>query len=368
MARSNEHQMELAHELRTPITAILGYTNLLVEQHAGSADSLEKLLVIRNHSEYLLKLVNHLLTDPAAGLPGRRQPLDPVAVAMDVVQLMQPVARRKGLELSVRPEGPMPETIPSDEMRLRQVLINLLGNAVKFTNEGYIRLRLRADGGHFQMAVEDTGVGMDEAQQRQLFQPFVQVHVTSRRRGGTGLGLSTCQRLARQLGGEISCSSQRGQGTTFTLRLPLPEAVPLRVHPLPTPRGGSLLGHELLLAATAGDSLLLTSAVLKKEDASITLTADAETTVDKAMGSQRSGRTFAAVLLDDSVPDFLALARHLRALGYRGRILSLGPDSPAHRRMCLEAGMDGVLPKPVAVPSLLQALSQGSAEPSESTP
>src|SRR5262245_2054094 len=132
---------DLAHELRAPITAILGYTNLLVEEAGASPEQLEKLLVIKNHSEYLLRLVNHLLVrgdEPRE----RTGPVDAVAVAADVVTLMQPVAQAKHLALAVEPRGALPASLPSDEMRLRQVLINLVGNALKFTNEGSVRVTL----------------------------------------------------------------------------------------------------------------------------------------------------------------------------------------------------------------------------------
>ncbi len=359
---SGERTKDLAHELRTPITAILGYTNLLVEAFSGTPQDLEKLLVIRNHSEYLLRLVNHLLTDPGAGLPVRQQQVDVLALALDVTALMQGVASGKGLTLEVKADGALPQTIQTDDLRLRQVLINLMSNALQYTNEGFVRLTLRLEREPkpcLEFRLEDSGAGMDAEQQKLLFKPFVQVHLSSRSRGGIGLGLSTSMRLARQLGGELGVASQSGQGSTFTLRLPLAgELSPMRLHATPSVPGGLLFGRELLLAAIGGDQLLMTSAILKRQDASITLCTDADAAVQKALGSLRAGRAFAAILIDDTLPDVLGLARRLRLGGFEGCIISLGEDCDSRRRNCREAGCDAVLAKPVDVTLLLAAINR----------
>jgi len=361
---SKEKTSELAHELRMPITAILGYTNLLVEEFAGPAEQLEKLLIIRNHSEYLLKLVNHLLTTPEASLAFRTRDVDPVALASDVVSLMQPALGAKPLTLSLELQGPLPQVIQSDEMRLRQILINLLGNALKFTNEGYVRLILKWQATEpvgMLFSIQDSGIGMNEQQIQRLFQPFVQVHLSSSHRTGTGLGLSTCMRLVRQLRGEVTVASQLGQGTTFTVRLPgagvKSDELRLRSAPDSAP-AGMLAGREFLLSVTTGDIRLLASSSLKHHEASITLV-DGANLVRQAMASVAAGRPFFAILLDarQGGASGLEQARSLRAAGYHGPVLGLGDDEPDQQAAAQAAGMDAILDLPLDIAHLLTVIA-----------
>jgi hypothetical protein len=361
--KSESSASELAHELRTPITAILGYTNLLLEGEVSHEDAHEKLLVIRNHSEYLLKLVNCLLSDRAGGLPPRRARLDPLALAEEVASLVEPLARRKGLALSVAAAGPVPIEITTDEMRLRQILINLLGNALKFTNEGSVRivLALAPQGASaLTLAVADTGIGMHAGQLARLFQPFVQLHSSARRQGGSGLGLSTSLRLARQLDGDLAIASNPGQGTTATVSVPLtPDqlAHARERHPAAAQAPlGALHGSELLLVGAGRECLLMASAILKRQQASITPAPDAAQAASAVERAVAGGRPFAAVLIDEDCGEILALARTLRALEYRGRILSLESDGPRHRPSRQEAGIDAIVTKPVQAKELIAAI------------
>jgi Amt family ammonium transporter len=361
--KPSDAKSDLAHELRTPITAILGYTNLLVEDFDGPPDRLEKLLVIRNHSEYLLRLVNHLLAPDAKGLPARRGPVDALAVAADVVALMRPVASAKRLSLAVESRSRLPTTVQSDELRLRQVLINLIGNALKFTNEGSVRVRVSfhcEPAPALRVEVVDTGVGMDAAQVAKLFQPFVQVHLSSRRRGGSGLGLSTSLRLVRQLGGELTVVSQPGLGTTFALSLPAPEVreadLAERTAEPPSEDAGPLAGLEFLLAAGGPDSRLLVSVALKRHGASVTLADDADAVCERALSASAAQRHFSAVLIGEDAPPGGAAkaASRLRAAGYSGTVFALGRQgggAPA-----TDPGLDAALTLPLEIDDLLAAL------------
>ena len=360
---SKEKTSELAHELRMPITAILGYTNLLVEEFAGPAEQLEKLLIIRNHSEYLLKLVNHLLTTSEASLGFRTRDVDPVMLAADVVSLMQPALGSKPLTLSLELQGPLPQVIQSDEMRLRQILINLLGNALKFTNEGYVRLILKWQASEpvgLLLSVQDSGIGMNEQQIQRLFQPFVQVHLSSSHRTGTGLGLSTCMRLVRQLRGEVTVASQLGQGTTFTVRLPGAGVKAEELRPRSAPDSapaGMLAGRDFLLSVTTGDIRLLVSSSLKHHEASITLV-DGASVVRQAMAAVAGGRPFFAILLDARQGSATGLeqARSLRAAGYHGPVLGLGDDA-GQQAAAQAAGMDAILELPLDIAHLLTVIA-----------
>ncbi len=372
--KSESSASELAHELRTPITAILGYTNLLLEGEVSREDAHEKLLVIRNHSEYLLKLVNYLLSERAGGLPPRRARLDPLALAEEVASLVEPLARRKGLALCVASAGPVPVEITTDEMRLRQILINLLGNALKFTNEGSVRivLALAPQGAAaLTLAVTDTGIGMHAGQLARLFQPFVQLHSSARRQGGSGLGLSTSLRLARQLDGDLAVASNPGQGTTATVSVPLTAdqlAHARERHPATQAPLGALHGSELLLVGAGRECLLMASAILKRQQASITPAPDAAQAASAVKRAVEGGRPFAAVLIDEDSGEILALARTLRALEYRGRILSLESDGPRHRPSRQEAGIDAIVTKPVQAKELIAAILADDSVPVEHRP
>ncbi len=315
-----------------------------------------------------------MLSERARGLPPRRSRLDPLALAEEVASLVEPLARRKGLALAVAASGPIPLEIATDEMRLRQILINLLGNALKFTNEGAVRLSLALapeGAAALRFVVSDTGIGMDAAQLALLFQPYVQVHSSNRRKGGSGLGLSTSLRLARQLDGDLTLASNPGQGTTATVTIPLaPDQLShaRERRPASAPPEGELHGSELLLAGAGRECLLMASAILKRQQASITPAPDASLAADAVRRSMEGGRPFAAVLIDEDCGDILALARTPRALEYRGRILSLESDGHRHRPSRQEAGIDAIVTKPVQAKELIAAILADETVPVEHRP
>lgn len=348
---------ELAHELRMPVTAILGYANLLLEDGLEAADRHEKLLVIRNHGEHLLRLVNHLLS--GQGSTPRPAAVDPLELAADIAGLLEPVARAKGVSLVVEPDGPLPATVVVDEMRTRQVLINLLGNAVKFTNEGGVRLRIgwTAEPPTLSYSVVDTGIGMDEEQLARIGQPFVQVHLSSQRRGGNGLGLATCHRLARRLGGELRITSQRGRGTTATVAIPVTGVRAADVGPRATSAApaGPVAGADFLLLARSRDAQLLVSVQLKSGGAALTLVEDAAAADAFAASAAAGGRPFAAILVDE--PDTAACAAAARMRPRAGcPLIALGRASAAD-------GWDAVLAKPLDLETLGQALRAAERSP-----
>jgi signal transduction histidine kinase len=213
----SEFLANMSHEIRTPMTAILGYADILAES-VEQPEQCESVEIIKRNGDHLLKIINDILDlskIEAGKLTIDQVSCSPMALFSDVVSLMQVRAKAKGLPLQLEYQGLMPQTIRSDPVRLRQILINLVGNAIKFTETGSVRLlvslldqdtatpRLRCD-------VLDTGIGMDPQQCRDLFQPFHQVDSShSRNYGGTGLGLVISKRLAEMLGGDITVTSQR---------------------------------------------------------------------------------------------------------------------------------------------------------------
>ncbi|MGE3269354.1 MAG: ATP-binding protein, partial [Chloroflexota bacterium] len=233
----------MSHEIRTPLNGILGCAELL--QGTGlTADQADLATTITTSGEMLLAIVNDVL-DFARVESGRLEleaiPFEPVRVIRGVMQMVRPTALAKQLRLRVDVPPELPQTVIGDPGRLSQVLVNLLGNAVKFTAAGEVSVRIRcdraADGLRLTVAVQDTGIGMSPAVQATLFQPFVQADSsTTRRYGGTGLGLAISKRLVELMGGEIGVESVPEQGSTFTFTVPL--RLPGLGYPVPT--GGPL--------------------------------------------------------------------------------------------------------------------------------
>lgn len=222
-----EFLASMSHEIRTPLNGIIGMTSLLNHDEM-SADQQEIIGVIRTSGESLLSVVNHVLDFSkieAGGMSLEAEPTDIATCVEDALGMISRQAAEKGLDLSCAIDPCVPHEILGDAARIRQILINLLGNAVKFTHEGEIQVRVGcAERGrdhlvlHF--SIEDTGIGIDEEQLKHLFKPFTQAEAsTSRRFGGTGLGLTISQRLADLMGGSMWVESRPGRGSTFHFRI-----------------------------------------------------------------------------------------------------------------------------------------------------
>ena len=220
----SEFLANMSHEIRTPITAIVGFAELLrddMRRTAGPGQNIEFIDGILRNSEHLLSLINDIL-DMSKIESGHfnvtLEPASPFEVVESAVAMLRPTASAKGLALSVEQQWPLPGTIQTDPMRLRQILINLIGNAIKFTEQGSVRVVLRMlpagpGGPMIEFAVIDTGIGVSVEQLGRLFQRFSQGDSsTVRRYGGSGLGLVISQRLAQMLGGDIVVESTYGQG------------------------------------------------------------------------------------------------------------------------------------------------------------
>jgi len=227
-----EFLAKVSHEIRTPLTAILGFAEILLREVARGGLPPEHeatLLTIRRNGEHLLDIINDIL-DLSKITAGRfdveRTQLAPAALISDVISLMSLRAHAKGLRLVVECDPLLPPFIENDERRLRQVLLNLLGNALKFTHAGKVVLRAAnrasARGPVLRFEIEDTGIGISPEQLTRLFQPFAQADAsTARRYGGTGLGLSICKHLVELLDGELGVESRLGEGSLFWVEVPL---------------------------------------------------------------------------------------------------------------------------------------------------
>lgn len=367
----SEFLANMSHELRTPMTAILGYADLL-QGSASQPEEIEAARTIRRNGEYLLSLINGIL-DLSKIEAGKAEvehvTCSPVRLIIEVASLMRVPAAAKNLPLEVEFDGPLPETIHSDPMRLRQILLNLMGNAIKFTEVGKIRLVARFSHDAvgiplLQFDVTDTGIGMTAEQIDRLFQPFTQVDSsTCRKCSGSGLGLAISKRLAEMLEGTISVTSEPGQGSTFRLTVGAgsldgvamveypAEALSIEalVEPLEAEPHVKLQGR-ILLAEDGPDNQRLVAFVLRKAGAQVEIAENGQVAVQRVLAAQKAGQPFDLILMDIQMPvmDGYQATRHLRDAGYSEPIVALTAHAMAgDRTKCLEAGCTDYVTKPI---------------------
>jgi signal transduction histidine kinase/DNA-binding response OmpR family regulator len=364
----------MSHEIRTPMTAILGYADLMMQPDQTLSDRLDAVGSIRRNARHLLELINEILDlskIEAGRMVVERVPCDLAELLGDVDSMMRPRALEQGLEFEVEfAEGGLPRKIITDSLRLKQILVNLVGNAVKFTSKGRVSIFVAWTGegarlprwGALRMAVRDSGIGMSPEQVTRLFRPFTQADDSmTRKYGGTGLGLTISQRLANLMGGQIDVESTPGSGSTFTLSLNLERTEDAEMFSSlmrDTPRssdGAAQLEQPLqariLLAEDGLDNQRLLASILRRAGAEVTIAENGKSAVELA----RSG-AFDLVLMDMQMPelDGYEATAQLRARGVTLPIIALTAHAMAEDRgKCLKAGCNEYLTKPVERKSLL---------------
>jgi len=383
----SEFLANMSHEIRTPMTAILGFSEVLLgnlheEGNVSAANT------IKRNGEYLLELINDILDlskIEAGKLEVERIACSPGKVVDEVASLMRVRAEAKGLPLQVEYAGGIPETIVSDPIRLRQILINLVGNAIKFTEKGSVRLvvRLLHDATKppcLQFDVIDTGIGMTREQASKLFQPFTQADAsTSRKFGGTGLGLTISRRLAEILGGGITITSNPGKGSTFSVTVetgPLDGVAILenagqtaaesrQEVPASSATPAVELYCRILLAEDGPDNQRLISFVLTKAGADVTLAPNGQIAYDEALAASEAGEPFDVILMDMQMPimDGYTATAKLREANYTGPIIALTANAMAgDEEKCREAGCDDYATKPINRATLFDTIVRLSGQ------
>ncbi len=366
----------MSHEIRTPLNAILGFTHLLLE-HCRDPQHALWIKTIDQSGRSLHTLINDIL-DFSKIEVGRlellAEDLAPAEVLRSVVALFRPTAEEKGLKLELRLDDALPAVIRADALRIRQILCNLVSNAVKFTKAGGVTMTASVhslpdgpDRGEIRVTVSDTGIGIPASARARLFRPFTQVDSSATRHyGGTGLGLAISLRLARALGGELDCASEAGRGSTFTLVLPI------EVRAVPPPREASardptspdLATMRVLVAEDNPANQLLISELFRKFGLRPCVVGDGQSAINAVAASP-----YDLIFMDVHMPgiDGLAATRAIRAAPSRGRprIVALTASvQPEQTRKCLAAGMDAVLNKPLVFSEILRemAMAGTSAE------
>lgn len=339
----------LGHEVRTPMTGVLGMSELLL---GSPLEPVQRTRVdaIRRAGEHLLRLVNDAL-DLARIEAGRleleQRGFSVPALLRDVVELMAPIAERRGLQFGDAMADDAPRTLRGDRTRVAQILMNLVGNAIKFTEVGFVSLEvLPLDGGGVRFAVSDSGPGLNPEQLQRLFRRFEQAEGarTTARYGGSGLGLAISQELAAAMDGRITVESTPGKGTRFLVDLPLPAGDDDVPHDVPGPAQGGAPLRVLLVEDDLTVAEVMTGLLQSQGHAVVHvahgLAALAETSV----------QDFDLCLLDLDLPglDGLALARQLRARGLDRPLVAVTARADADAEpLAREAGFDAFLRKPL---------------------
>lgn len=354
----------MSHEIRTPMNAVLGFNDIIAEPETTDRARAEYSGIIKRNGEHLLTIINDILDlskIEAGELVLEDRPCDARAAAREVCDLFADRAAERGnhLILDIQPE--VPQRLATDPTRLRQILVNLVGNAVKFTDRGRITLSIDQPGDAVRFRVADTGIGMDSQQLTRVFKPFTQADgSTTRKYGGTGLGLTISRRLARAMGGVIAVDSTPGRGSTFTLTLPLrvPEALAQPASPAPAKQNDAPLHARILLAEDMQDNRRLFTFVLGRAGADITCAENGRLAIEAITQAQRQGTPFHLVLMDMQMPELggVEATRQLRQLGIAIPIIALTASAMLEdERRCLEAGCDAFLTKPIPPADLVRA-------------
>ncbi|KAA3604360.1 MAG: response regulator [Planctomycetota bacterium] len=376
----SEFLANMSHEIRTPMTAILGFAEELLDPEAGEKERLEAAHTIRQSGQHLLSIINDLLDlskMEAGRLKIQNTEVAPNRLVYEVASLMEVQARQKGLEFTTAFEGAIPETIQTDPVRLKQILANLLSNAMKFTERGKIQFICRClpqwqD--QIEFHVIDQGIGMTPEQAKRAFEAFEQIDSKlTRKYRGTGLGLAICKRLSHMLGGGIEVQSQPGVGSHFILTIhtgPLEKARRLRAEDLPDapvlqqaqpqPSGvPSLAGIQVLYAEDNPINQKLVTKILGKAGC---ITTVVENGLEVIQTLQRPARApFDLLLLDMQMPvmDGYQTARELRNMNCDIPIVALTAHAMAHDRgTCMEAGCNAYATKPIHRRDLLNTIAQ----------
>ncbi|MFB0613746.1 CHASE domain-containing protein [Aurantiacibacter poecillastricola] len=367
----------MSHEIRTPMNGLIGFTELALAEEK-KPEQRRRLRMIADSSNAMLRLLNDLLDFAkieAKQMAIVNEPTDLRHTLRSCQRLMEPVAKGQNLLLLLEIDPALPPRVQVDKMRLRQIVLNLVGNALKFTEEGEVKVlaSLSRTAGHADrivITVRDTGIGIPADRLDSLFNKFIQADdTTARRYGGTGLGLSISAELAELMGGELSAESEPGKGSAFTLSLPLEVSTGVANSPdLPEPGAAceQTVRLRILVAEDNPVNQELTAAMVEKVGHACDLARDGQEAIDAVMQAEREGRPYDMVLMDMQMPrvDGLAATRAIREMGIGPEtlpILALTANAYSDDiQRCENAGMQAHLAKPLRLNELSAAIAEWS--------
>lgn len=366
----------MSHEIRTPLGAILGFSDLIAKPEISDAQKKDFVINIQKNGEQLTRIIDDILdiSKVEAGkviIEKKSVHLSPLLY--QIQSLMNLRAKEKNIKFEIQTEGMLPEEFLTDEIRLKQILMNVIGNAIKFTDSGTVTLLCKMSGKDIQdqyidFYVIDTGCGIPAGTQKVLFSPFSQADSSlTRKHGGTGLGLSLSKRLAEQLGGSLTLlDSEEGKGSSFLVRIrcKAPQGIrhigslvhiPKKESNLKSPIRVGLTGTEILLVEDSQDNQEIFKYYLEKAGANVELVEDGLSAVEMA-----SSKKFDIILMDIQVPgiDGKEATRRIRSNGYNLPIVALTAHAMVEEKQsCIDAGCDGQITKPVTGDQLISEIS-----------
>ena len=371
----------MSHEIRTPMTAMIGYADILLYPDQSASDRLQCIQTIRRNGQHLLSLINDILD--LSKIEAGRMTLENIAcspfqVVAEAASLMRARAVEKNLNFDVEYVGSIPKTIKTDPTRLRQILMNLLANGIKFTEKGGVKIvvslspETQGEQGKMQFDIVDTGIGIAETEQDRLFNAFTQADESMTRRfGGTGLGLVICKRLVEAMGGNIQLQSQIGKGTKFSVSIDVGSlaGVPLITDcrelganlgqpSTPTLESGKINGR-ILLAEDGVDNQRLISYILRRAGAEVEIAENGKIGSDRVLEAIDQGKPFDVVLMDMQMPvmDGYQAAGRLRSKGVNVPIIALTAHAmTGDRERCISSGCSDYLTKPIDQASLISTV------------
>jgi signal transduction histidine kinase/CheY-like chemotaxis protein/GGDEF domain-containing protein len=365
----------MSHEIRTPMTAILGYGDLLLDPNQSAAERVRCVQVIRRNGEHLLRIINDVLD--ISKIEANKYEVERVSTDLrqmlsDIVAMTRVKAIQKGLNFKVIIDGPVPKFIQTDPLRLKQIMANVIGNAIKFTSAGRVHLRVscqdRLISSTLHIDVIDSGIGMDSEQISRLFKPFTQAdESTTRRFGGTGLGLVISKRFAQLLGGDMTVRSENGVGTCFSVwvdagplggvrLLPSLDESDLITEPQCATTATRRFSGRVLVAEDGEDNQQLITHMLRTVGIEVVIAPNGLIAVGLA-----TSQPFDLILMDMQMPelDGYAATKRLRENGYKKPIVALTANAMSDdRAKCLGAGCDDYVAKPIQLSQLMTVLSR----------
>ncbi len=370
----SEFLANMSHEIRTPMNAIIGFGDILADEELTD-DQLENVNIIRESGHHLLRIINDILD--FSKIEAGRLDIEIIDCSLgkllnSIESMMKPKAEEKGIEFKVIENNGLPAQISTDPARLQQCLVNLTGNAIKFTEQGHVYINVSLETtdnkSNIRFDVEDTGIGVPEDRQKMIFEPFTQADgSTTRIYGGTGLGLTITKQLTELLGGKLTLTSQAGKGSVFSLVIP----AGLDVTKQPFLDRYNIAGHredesdkgvkmkfsgKVLVAEDVETNQMLIRLLLEKMGIEVTIAEDGNQAMQKALAGE-----FDLIFMDIQMPnmDGYEAAKALRAGGMTIPIIALTANAmEGDEKKCIEAGCDNYLSKPVLFSKLIEILGK----------